>query len=151
MEEDRKKELIGRRENIGFPELGIKSVPAKVDTGAYTTALYCHDIREEGGVLRFKLLGPSYENYDPTEYSFTEYRQKEIRNSFGETEKRYIIKTAVKIGKRKIRSLISLTNRENMRYPVLLGRKILKHRYIVDVALLNHIPLSTQKSRKPKK
>lgn len=138
--------VIGRRELIGFPELGLKSVIAKIDTGAYSTALYCHDIREEKGVLYFKLLGPSYENYSSKEIALKEYSQKEIKNSFGEVEKRYIIKTIVKIGRKRIKSVISLTNRENMRYPVLIGRKLLKNKFIVDVALLNNIPLVSQRS-----
>jgi hypothetical protein len=146
MEETSSKQIVGRREHVGFPELGLKCVTAKIDTGAYTTALYCHDIREEKGVLHFKLLGPSYENYDPTELTFSEYSQKEIKNSFGEIEKRYVIKTTVKIGRKRIKSLISLTNRENMRYPVLIGRKLLKGRYIVDVSLINNIPLVIKRS-----
>jgi hypothetical protein len=97
-------------------------------------------------VRHFKLLGPSYENYDPTELTFSEYSQKEIKNSFGEIEKRYVIKTTVKIGRKRIKSLISLTNRENMRYPVLIGRKLLKGRYIVDVSLINNIPLVIKRS-----
>jgi hypothetical protein len=141
----KEKLVIGRREVIAFPELALMSVVAKIDTGAYTTALYCHDIREKNGILYFKLLGPSYENYDPKEHSFNEYTQKEIKNSFGEVEKRYVIKTVVKIGPKRIKSLISLTNRENMRYPVLIGRKLLKNKFVVDVALLNNQPLVYKK------
>ena len=147
MERTKEKMVIGRREVIAFPELGLEQVVAKIDTGAYTTALYCHDIREVDGILYFKLLGPSYENYNPAEQRFSEYTQKEIKNSFGEIEKRYVIKTSVKIGRKRIKSLISLTNRENMRYPVLIGRKLLKNRYVVDVALLNTIPLVRTKKK----
>ena len=133
------KYTIGRRELVDFPELGLYGITAKVDTGAYTTALHCHDIREENGVLYFKLLDPSHPDYTKKEQKFTEYYQKEIKNSFGEVEKRYIIKTIVKIGPKRIKSLISLTDRGTMRYSVLIGRKLLKNRFIVDVALLNNI------------
>lgn len=132
---------IGRREHIDFPELGLYGITAKIDTGAYTTALHCHDIREENGVLYFKLLDPSHPEYTEKEQKFTEYSQKEVKNSFGEIEKRYIIKTVVKMGKKRIKSVISLTDRGTMRYPVLIGRKLLKNRFIVDVSLLNNIPL----------
>ena len=136
----REKLTIGRREIIDFPELGLIGITAKVDTGAYTTALHCHDIREENGVLYFKLLDPTHPDYNKQEQKFTEYFQKEIKNSFGEIEKRYIIKTIVKIGRKRIKSLISLTDRGTMRYPVLIGRKLLKNRFVVDVSLLNNIP-----------
>ena len=93
---------IGRREHIDFPELGLCGITAKIDTGAYTTALHCHDIREENGVLYFKLLDPSHPDYTEKEQKFTTYSQKEIKNSFGESEKRYIIKTIIRIGKKRI-------------------------------------------------
>jgi len=144
----KQKQLIGRREVIAFPELGLFEITAKVDTGAYTTALHCHDIYEKDGMLHFKLLDPSHPDYNEQEQTFSEYTEKEIKNSFGEVEKRYIIKTIIKIGRKRIKSVISLTDRGNMRYPVLIGRKLLKNRFIVDVSLLNHIPPSGRKKNK---
>lgn len=144
----REKQLIGRREVIAFPKLGLYEITAKIDTGAYTTALHCHDIKEKDGVLYFKLLDPTHPDYNEQEQKFSTYTQKEIKNSFGEVEKRYIIKTIIKIGTKRIKSVISLTDRGNMRYPVLIGRKLLKNRYVVDVALLNNIPPSKRKKRK---
>ncbi len=138
---DKEKFIIGRREVIDFPELELYGIIAKIDTGAYTTALHCHDIREEDGVLYFKLLDPSHQDYNEQEQKFTEYFQKEIKNSSGEVEKRYIIKTIIKIGRKRIKSVISLTDRGTMRYPVLIGRKLLKNKFIVDVALLNYLTL----------
>lgn len=138
---------IGRRELVDFPELHLAGLEAKVDTGAYTTALHCHDFREENGTLYFKLLDPNHPLYTGKEQSFSEYTQKEIKNSFGETEKRYIIKTVVKIGPKRIKSVISLTDRGTMRYPVLIGRKLLKNRFVVDVSLLNNIPVKKKKNK----
>lgn len=137
MEGTREKRVIGRREHIDFPELGLSNIIAKIDTGAYTSALYCHEVREEEGALVFRLLHPSYPNYDARLHRFSEYGQKKIKNSFGEIEIRYTIKTVVKIGRRRIKSVFSLTDRSDMRYPVLIGRKILKNRFIIDVSLVN--------------
>ena len=136
----KEKITIGRREIVDFPELRLFNITAKVDTGAYTTALHCHDIREENGVLYFKLLDPGQPEYTGEELSYKEYFRKEIKNSFGESENRYIIKTTVRIGKKRIKSVISLTDRGTMRYPVLIGRKLLKGRFVVDVSLLNNVP-----------
>jgi hypothetical protein len=130
---------IGRRELIHFPELGLMDIIAKIDTGAYTTVLHCHDIREVNGVLHFKLLDPSHPEYSNQEKKAEVYYKKEFKNSFGECEKRYVINSLILIGKRKIRSLISLTDRANMRYPVLIGRRLLKNKFLVDVALLNNL------------
>lgn len=133
----KEKLIIGRREQVDFPELGLFDITAKVDTGAYTSALHCCDIREVDGVLYFKLLAPSHPEYTSLELKFTSYYQKEIKNSFGEIEKRYIIKTAVRLGPKRIKAIISLSDRGKMRYPVLIGRKLLKNRFIVDVSELN--------------
>lgn len=135
----REKQLIGRRELVDFPDLGLSGLIAKIDTGAYSTALHCQSVRVENGVLIFRLLDESHPEYKNTEYRFETFDQKEIKNSFGEKEMRFIIRTRIRIGKRTIKSIISLTDRGNMRYPVLVGRRLLKNRFIVDVAELNLI------------
>jgi hypothetical protein len=144
----KEKQIIGRRELIDFPELGLFGITAKVDTGAYTTALHCHDIYEKDGILHFKLLDPSHPDYNEQEQKFSVYSQKEIKNSFGEIEKRFIIKTVIKIGRKRIKSVISLTDRGTMRYPVLMGRKFLNKRFIVDVSLLHNLDSNSSEKGK---
>ena len=126
-----KKKLIGRRELVSFPLLNISKVEAKIDTGAYTCSIHCKNIvlktSHEKQSLNFQLL-------DDTVYCFDEFTRKKIKNSFGEMEERYIIRTVIVIGKKRIRSTVSLSDRENMRYPVLIGRKLLKGKFIVDVS-----------------
>ncbi len=130
--------IIGRRENITISELGLHNIVAKIDTGAYTTALHCSQIieRDVDGVkkLFFTVLDPSHSDYNSHEYCFANYWKKTIKNSFGEKEERYIISAIVSIGKRNIRSRISLTDRGTMRYPVLIGRRLLKNKFLVDVS-----------------
>ena len=136
MKKKREKIIIGRREHVDFPELGLFGITAKVDTGAYTAALHCHDIREKDGKLHFKLLDPTHPEFNEQPQQFSEYYKKDIKNSFGEVEVRYVIKTTVRLGGRLIKSVISLTNRGTMRYPVLIGRRMLKAKFIVDVSQL---------------
>jgi hypothetical protein len=130
------KRVIGKREFVDFPDLGLKHVDAKIDTGAYTTALHCHNIvlRKKDGqdILCFVPLGKD----DPgpkKEICIQEFWTKVIRNSFGDSEERYLFKTRIKIGRKTINSVISLSDRGGMRYPVLIGRKLIKKRFIVDV------------------
>lgn len=132
---------IGRLEHINFPELGLNNIEAKIDTGAYTTALHCHDIylieRNNKAILCFKPLHSTEEGVEKArEFCTSDYITKDIKNSFGEVETRYIIKTSVQIGRKKLKASISLTDRGNMRYPVLIGRRILKGRFLVDVSHL---------------
>ncbi|HVA97832.1 MAG TPA: RimK/LysX family protein [Bacteroidia bacterium] len=138
---EKEKRIIGRSEKVDFPVLGLFDVAAKIDTGAYTTALHCHDIclKMENGknVLYFKLLDPSHPEWNEQVQCFSEFQEKKIKNSFGNFEKRFIIKTVIKIAGKKINSVVSLTDRGNMRYPVLIGRKLIRNKFIVDVALQN--------------
>lgn len=131
------KQIIGRREKVSFPDLGIFDIDAKIDTGAYTSALHCCDIalieENQKSILCFKLLDPSHPEYCEKLHKVEQYTEKDIKNSFGNMERRYIIKTRLKIGLRTIKTSISLSDRGNMRYPVLIGRKLLQKRFIVDV------------------
>jgi hypothetical protein len=125
--------LIGRREMIDFPALGLFQIEAKIDTGAYTSSLHCEN------------LTINYENSKPILYFTVEqngaktfrtenFSRKKIKNSFGEMEERFVIKTLIVIGRKRIWSMVSLSNRDNMRYPVLLGRRVLKGRFLIDVS-----------------
>ncbi len=131
------KQTIGRREVVNFPDLGLFGLVAKIDTGANTTALHCHHVRVENGILFFRLLDESHPEYDDREHRFEKFEEKLIKSSFGQSEMRYIVRTTIVLGNRKIKSIISLSDRANMRYPVLIGRRLLKNRFNVDVSLLN--------------
>ncbi|WP_317899267.1 ATP-dependent zinc protease family protein [Aurantibacillus circumpalustris] len=127
-----KVKLIGRREFVDLPLLGIFGIEAKIDTGAYTSSLHCENIslnyENSKPILYFTIdLGQS------KKFRFEEFRLKKIKNSFGEMEERYVIKTLLVIGKKKIYSTISLSNRDNMRYPMLIGRRLLKGKFLIDV------------------
>lgn len=124
---------------VDFPDLGLSDVPAKIDTGAYTSALHCKKVRLVKTGDKTKL---SFYIIDPTQalskriYS-DNFTQKMIRNSFGHAEMRYVIKTRIMLFGRMIRAEFTLADRERMRYPILLGRKLLRNRFIVDVSLNN--------------
>jgi hypothetical protein len=137
----KKLKLIGRREYVDFPGLNLFRLEAKIDTGAYTSALHCHDIavRDIGGTptLCFYLLDPNHPEYNDQEHRFTEFSRKTIKSSSGEAEERYIIKTLIRLGRKKIRTTLSLTDRAGMRYPVLIGRKLIKNKFIIDVKQLH--------------
>ena len=124
------KQIIGRKEQVDFPELGVTKIIAKIDTGAYSNTLHCREIKRKEKKLCFKVMNEK-------EHRFENFSQKKIKNSFGEAEKRYIIKTKIRIAGRTIKSIISLTDRGNMRYPVLIGRRLLRNKFVVDVSLKN--------------
>ncbi|MGD8427136.1 MAG: RimK/LysX family protein [Balneolaceae bacterium] len=130
--------IIGRVEGIDFPEWDLQDIDAKVDTGAYTSSLHCHHIksyRENGKeYVKFNLLDPSHDTYNDKLFKWPVYRKKTIKSSNGSREERFIVKTKVKIFESIFTAELSLTDRSEMRYPILLGRKLLNNRFLVDVS-----------------
>ncbi|NEM99393.1 ATP-dependent zinc protease family protein [Pontibacter burrus] len=136
------KKVIGRREMVALPELDIEEIEAKIDTGAYTSAIHCSDIHEETGadgrkLICVDLLDPSHPQYNHKKLRFAEYDLREIKSSFGEVQERYVIRTTIKLFDEVIEAEFSLSDRSDMKYPVLIGRKLLKSRFIVDVSRKN--------------
>lgn len=130
-------QIIGRNEPVDLPELGLFKVMAKVDTGAYNCVLHCSEVRIKGTILECWIPDDISPGFAGRWLTFNHFTQKEIRNSFGEKELRFVIKTVIEIFRKKIRAEFSLTNRGNLRFPVLLGRKILRNRFLVDVTKKN--------------
>jgi len=130
------KKLIGRIEKIDFPSLGLFNIDAKIDTGAYSSAIHCHYILEdvEAGLLYFKLLDPSHTVYNEKKLIVDTYSKTQVKNSMGKKENRYKIKTSIHIGKKEYITNFTLTDRTGMRVPILLGRKVLKGRFLVDAS-----------------
>ncbi|MEX0811629.1 MAG: RimK/LysX family protein [Chitinophagales bacterium] len=139
MKEKNKPHIIGRNDIIDLPDLGLYDLPAKVDTGAYTSALSYKNWEIKDGELHIVF---EVEKGKTSTFKTREYYQKVIRNSFGQAEKRYIIKTTVKIFGDNYPTEFSLSKRKALRFPVLLGRKFLKENFMVDV---NRYKLSYKK------
>lgn len=128
--------IIGATDYVDLPELGWHHVPVRVDSGAATSAIHCSKVKlvkdDAGALLEFQL---DYRNGAPPRiFAVRDFKETVVRNSFGKEEKRYVIKTRIEIFGKKIKTEFSLANRRKMQYPILLGRKLLKNRFIVDVA-----------------
>ena len=136
----KKKKTIGRAECVSFRDDTIRELPAKIDTGAYRSSVWASNIREEKGTLYFTLLGPSSIFYSGLEHSTKEFKLIDVENSFGHKQKRYSIFLSVEIAGKKVKSNFTLANRGMKTYPVLIGRKLLRNRFVVDVSIGDPIP-----------
>lgn len=136
--------IIGMTDLVDFPDLGLFDVQAKVDTGAYTSSLHCKEVMliktGQKKTLSFLLIDKT--GKDSRQFYSDQFSQRMIRNSFGVAEKRYVIETRVVLFGRSIRTEFTLADREALKNPVLLGRQLLRNRFVVDVAQKN---LSYQK------
>ena len=137
------KRTLGRRELLDFPAFGLVGIEAKIDTGAYTSALHCADIRVETAPgqpprLHLRLLDPDHPAFDGQALTFADFGLRDIRSSNGEVQERYVIRAVVRLFGEDFETEFSLTDRSDMRYPVLLGRSLLRQgRFVVDVARRN--------------
>lgn len=125
--------VVGAFETVAFPLFGIDGIKAKIDTGAYTGALHCTKISEEktgtNKVLRFS-------PFDRPEVTIIaeEFIVRYVKSSNGDSQKRYFIETTITVQGKNYPIALSLANRSEMKWPVLIGRRFLrKNNFLVDV------------------
>lgn len=129
------KKIIGRREKIAIVGLELYDLDAKIDTGADSNALHCDDINlEEEGYVSFKLLDEVHESYHGKKMRMPLYKIKRVKSSNGEVQLRPSIKVRVSFFGKTYTTVISLTNRADMKFPMLIGRRFLSKRFLVDVS-----------------
>lgn len=125
--------IIGSKTLVDFLDYGIESVPAKVDTGAYTSSVWATQITETNGILSFVLFSPSSPWYTGEKIETSEFTFRKVKNSFGDSETRYQVSLRIRLESKVIKINTTLANRENNRYPILVGLRTLKGKFLVDV------------------
>lgn len=119
--------------------MSLYNLDAKIDTGAYTSSLHCHHIttKESNGltIVHFFVLDPDHPEYENRPFEIPVHKIKNVKSSNGLTEERVVIKQKIEIAKKSYTIDLSLTNRTEMKYPVLLGRRFLNQKFIVDVSI----------------
>ena len=130
--------MIGRVERIDLPDWELLNLDAKIDTGAFSSSLHCHHIevfeRNEAKWVRFHLLDPEYNSYNERLMEFPVSDQRVVKSSNGIGEERIFIETVIMLYNQKFNIELSLSNRAEMKYPILLGRKFLAKKFVVDVS-----------------
>src|SRR5665213_589342 len=128
------RKIIGRRELVNFPDMGLFEIEAKIDTGAYTSSIHCKEvnpfIKNDVEYVSFILLDPHHLLYENKLLVAPVYKKKLVKNSFGQAEERVIIKTIFDFCDENYEVEISLADRSSMDYPLLLGRKVLRRKFI---------------------
>src|SRR5579864_8561732 len=99
---------VGPREKVSFPRLGLNDIPAKVDTGADSSAIWVSDIQPVSSGLSFVLFAPGSRFYTGEPITITAYKTTAVKNSSGMTEFRYKVRLAVKVQNRTIRAWFTL-------------------------------------------
>jgi hypothetical protein len=131
-----KKKIIGSIERISILDLELYDLDAKVDTGADSNALHCDDIRvdEKRKMVHFRLLDEVHPAYHGKEISMPLHQIKRVKSSNGLAQFRPSVKVEVDFFGKQYKTTISLTNRSDMKYPMLIGKKFINKRFLVDVS-----------------
>ena len=123
--------MVGWREYVKLPGLGIGKFIAKIDTGARSAALHAEDIEISGHgqrkTVKFTVLieGRHHQCQLPL------IGERRVKNSSGSSELRAVVETEIQLGKRRIASEVTLTNRTDMGVPMLLGRATVRDHFLV--------------------
>ena len=128
--------VLGWREWVSLPQLGIDRIKAKVDTGARTSALHGFEIEpfEEHGVQRVRFrIHPVQHDTDTVHACTAEViDRRKVRDSGGHQEMRWVIRSDIVIGSYRWSAELTLTSRDDMLFRMLLGRTAMANRIIVD-------------------
>jgi hypothetical protein len=153
MSEDTTLSVIGRSSYVSFPELELQHIPARVDTGAKTSAIWASGVVEEQGVLQCVLFGPDSPLYTGEVLRFETYTTKSVKSSNGLSDERYVVQLLVVVNDHRVLSSFTLANRSKQKFPILIGRNILRGKFIVNVQQVHTLavdPGNQEQTTKPK-
>ncbi|MCL1839983.1 RimK/LysX family protein [Candidatus Saccharibacteria bacterium] len=113
---------------------GRKKVPAKIDSGADASSIWASHISiDKKNTLKFSLFGPKSPFYSGKIIKRTDFDVAVVRSAMGQEQIRYRTKLPIKIEGRRMRVLFSLSNRSKQNFPILLGKRTLAGKFIIDV------------------
>lgn len=145
--------VIGWRECVGLPEIGLPAIEAKIDTGARTSALHAEDVETftRDGVPWVRFHVPHGDRLHAADCTAPLVDLRHVKNTSGEPEERLVIETMLRLNKRHWRIEVTLADRTNMTLPLILGRTALRrHRVLVDPGK-SHLLMGNETSKGPKR
>ena len=127
---------IGWREWVTLPQLSPVQIKAKVDTGAKTSSLHAHGLTvvegDEGPIAQFELHPEAGTDRGATTVSLPIVDYRSIKSSNGGVQRRPVVRTELELGTFRFEIDLTLSSRESMGHRMLLGRRMLQDRFLVD-------------------
>ena len=135
------KKILGRKDLVSFPEFELVDVPVKIDSGAYSSSMDCQSIEVvefgEKEQLRVIFLDSGISGYTGKEVIFDDFKTKIVKSSNGIAQERFFVKGTVQLFGQTYETVFSLTERTGLRNPILLGRRLLNKRFLIDTSKTN--------------
>lgn len=130
--------IVGWREWVSLPGAGVPWIKAKLDTGARTSSLHAFDVEEmrpgETSMVRFGIHPWQDTGEDAVVVELPVHDRRQVRSSSGHTEERIVVLMDVVLRGRVMTAEVTLTNRDEMGFRMLIGREALRQGFIVDAA-----------------
>lgn len=135
------KKILGRKDLVSFPGFELENVPVKIDSGAYSSSMHCQSIEVvefgEREQLRVVFLDSGISGYTGKEVVFDDFKTKTVKSSNGLAQERFFVKGTVRLFGQTYETVFSLTERTGLRNPILLGRRLLNKRFLIDTSKTN--------------
>lgn len=129
-------DIIGSTEFVEI--FGIKNIPAKIDTGADSSVIWASHIRvTKDGVLHFRLFDEGYPLYTGRAFKRTDFQAVVVRSTSGHAQIRYRTHITALVKGRRVKILFSLADRSKNNFPVLIGRRTIAGKFLVNVSEKN--------------
>ncbi|WP_337004906.1 MULTISPECIES: ATP-dependent zinc protease family protein [unclassified Microbacterium] len=130
--------LTGWREWVSLPDLGVDWLKAKIDTGARTSSLHAFDIvefiQDDEPWVRFKVKPWQDSQEDAVVVESPVHDRRAVRSSSGHAQERFVVELLIRLVDREVLAEVTLSNRDEMGFRMLIGREALRQGYIVDPA-----------------
>ena len=128
--------VAGWREWVALPDLGVEWVKAKVDTGARSSAIHAYDVdiahRDGVDIASFEIHPWQRSDLDARRVELPIVDRRTVRSSTGHEEERLVVRTTIRIVGLDLDAELTLTNRDEMGFRMLVGREALRQRVLVD-------------------
>ncbi|MFK5634363.1 ATP-dependent zinc protease [Ornithinimicrobium sp. LYQ103] len=128
--------VVGWREWVRLPGVGVPWIKAKIDTGARTSSLHAFDLRpyeaEGGHRVRFSIHPWQATPADETAVDLPVHDERTVRSSSGHVETRYVVLVPLVLADRQVPAEVTLTDRDEMGFRMLVGREALVQGFVVD-------------------
>jgi hypothetical protein len=132
----RKRKTIGWREWVALPDLGVREIKAKVDTGADNSSLHAFNLtrfeHEGRQMVRFEVHTRQRKRKPSVECVAEVVGERMVKNPGGRAERRPVIRTRLVVAGQEFEALVNLTTRDEMTFRMLLGRRTLRNEFLVD-------------------
>lgn len=134
--------VIGRKDKADFPLFEMYDVPVKIDSGAYSSSIHCFSIceiktNEKESYLEVVFLDDTYGGFNSGKKIFKTYKKKKVKSSTGDEQERFFVRLPIVLFGEIIETDFSLTTRNGLKSPVLIGRKLLNKKFLIDTSKTN--------------